>query len=990
MNTPNNQQSLLRRGVPTLLAIISGVVLCCALVLVALIGYNLFFPTARASVPLVLIHSPQHGAQLGVGEITTIHAVARDEENITRVELWVDDELEEVQTSSLQGGITPFPMLVEWQPLTTGTHTLAVRAFNSQGSRAHGSIEVEAIASDDRDGDGIEDTLDTCPDEPGPASPDGCPIPGDADGDEVPDADDACPDEPGLLDDEGCPDRDGDGVPDHLDEDPDEPGPADTDGAPDTDGDGVPDDEDLSPEDPGPADAGGAPESGAGDRDGDGAPDDVDPCPDDAGAPEDGFCPPPGDDPGDPADPPSLFDDPGGVFSGDREIPVLLEIEAYEFSVSGDYHDVWCYVQLGDSDMERYEFEPQGEQFWNIAEVLSGDNSVHLTSFLGESLSVFVECWAGTSYFYTEEGGGGIPEGGGSGTVYDLGSFTTMHESEDWGGRELLADGTGPGGEAFRAKYRICSPSCDEAAIQPPILYNVTFGPLGEGPFLLDWRWDGNEDMIDGFALSVNGTFPEDYRTLPPDERSTDISQLMPSCGQVLDLSIYVYGIDSATGTSWWSPPSNTVIWNGDSCPRTVLVTFGALDTGALRSRKGPIYGTFMVNDVPLLASGRSGTPSFRALDDTERYLNPGNFYWIASLFSNIETEALSCPTCTSNFAPAVNYVEVELGHRESLTFGAIISEEGRYGAVFNAFRSIRPDRLTPGYYSISDNGIILIVTIDVLVGPEAGINPDLVVQEVVMDEGSGQPQIRVFNNAADLVDEEVAINLVRMQTDEDLGTVRSTVTIPSGSSALIPTHMDIEPYDLRLTLDPENTIAEGEDGELNNVYETPVRLRVEFIRIGNHGGPCENWGDRVAEFRFRMKVGHRPPGGAVNWFHLRRYPWTGTVDLNYREDDWDEWENESWPLAGDPFFIFEFDMPAEDDLIIWADGHEDDVGLGADDYMGTVRVAFDREDNYGSRDENHGAVSSGYISCGDGGTSLGWGGSDSGFRVTWNITRIH
>jgi OOP family OmpA-OmpF porin len=58
------------------------------------------------------------------------------------------------------------------------------------------------------------------------------PVPGDRDGDGVPDAEDRCPDEPGPKELEGCPDRDGDGVPDIDDKCPDEPGPAQNDGCP--------------------------------------------------------------------------------------------------------------------------------------------------------------------------------------------------------------------------------------------------------------------------------------------------------------------------------------------------------------------------------------------------------------------------------------------------------------------------------------------------------------------------------------------------------------------------------------------------------------------------------------------------------------------------------------------------------------------------------------------------------------------------------------
>ncbi|MEM9731439.1 MAG: OmpA family protein, partial [Myxococcota bacterium] len=89
----------------------------------------------------------------------------------------------------------------------------------------------------DRDGDGIIDELDACPDDPedydGFQDEDGCPdLDNDADG--IPDLEDACPDEPGPPENNGCPDtdRDGDGVPDRVDNCPDEPGPPQNQGCP--------------------------------------------------------------------------------------------------------------------------------------------------------------------------------------------------------------------------------------------------------------------------------------------------------------------------------------------------------------------------------------------------------------------------------------------------------------------------------------------------------------------------------------------------------------------------------------------------------------------------------------------------------------------------------------------------------------------------------------------------------------------------------------
>jgi outer membrane protein OmpA-like peptidoglycan-associated protein len=153
----------------------------------------------------------------------------------------------------------------------------------------------------DRDGDGILDKDDLCPDVPAGPHPDrtrpGCPL-SDRDGDGVFDKDDLCPDVPaGAHPDpakRGCPllDRDHDGIFDRDDVCPDEPaGPhpsATRRGCPDTDkdGDGVFDSVDVCPDvpaglHPDPA----RPGCPVPDRDGDSVPDPVDACPDTPGAP---------------------------------------------------------------------------------------------------------------------------------------------------------------------------------------------------------------------------------------------------------------------------------------------------------------------------------------------------------------------------------------------------------------------------------------------------------------------------------------------------------------------------------------------------------------------------------------------------------------------------------------------------------------------------------------------------------------------------------
>ncbi|MEO6540694.1 MAG: OmpA family protein, partial [Ferruginibacter sp.] len=112
----------------------------------------------------------------------------------------------------------------------------------------------------DRDGDGVLDGVDRCPDVPGLASLQGCP---DRDGDGIADIDDKCPDVPGTARYQGCPipDTDKDGVNDEVDKCPTVPGLARYQGCPipDTDGDGVNDEEDKCVNDKGPASNFGCP-----------------------------------------------------------------------------------------------------------------------------------------------------------------------------------------------------------------------------------------------------------------------------------------------------------------------------------------------------------------------------------------------------------------------------------------------------------------------------------------------------------------------------------------------------------------------------------------------------------------------------------------------------------------------------------------------------------------------------------------------------------
>ncbi|MEP6616754.1 MAG: OmpA family protein [Ginsengibacter sp.] len=120
---------------------------------------------------------------------------------------------------------------------------------------------VELPVVTDRDGDGITDSLDACPDQAGPLALNGCP---DRDGDGIADKDDKCPDVAGLAKYAGCPvpDTDNDGINDEEDKCPTVAGVARYQGCPvpDADNDGVNDEEDKCPNEAGPPSNFGCPE----------------------------------------------------------------------------------------------------------------------------------------------------------------------------------------------------------------------------------------------------------------------------------------------------------------------------------------------------------------------------------------------------------------------------------------------------------------------------------------------------------------------------------------------------------------------------------------------------------------------------------------------------------------------------------------------------------------------------------------------------------
>jgi len=203
-------------------------------------------------------------------------------------------------SGELLGGIKLFVEQNSYLFAAGGSRALLFSGFEAADARVVLGFVYEPSIGD-KDGDGILDDVDECPDDPEDfdkfEDADGCPDP-DNDNDGILDVDDRCPnipeDKDGDEDIDGCPegdkrgDRDGDGIYDDVDKCPDDPedrdGFEDEDGCPDPDNDkdGILDREDQCPDDPEDfdkfEDTDGCPEL---DNDLDRIPDGEDQCPND-------------------------------------------------------------------------------------------------------------------------------------------------------------------------------------------------------------------------------------------------------------------------------------------------------------------------------------------------------------------------------------------------------------------------------------------------------------------------------------------------------------------------------------------------------------------------------------------------------------------------------------------------------------------------------------------------------------------------------------
>lgn len=117
--------------------IISGVVALIIIVLsiAAITAYLLFQnrETPVAQIPTVIITAPVAGSEVTANESVTVQATASDPTGVVRLELWVDGVKTAEAASPVPQGQSTLTASLQWVPLSTGSHTLEIKAYNQEG-----------------------------------------------------------------------------------------------------------------------------------------------------------------------------------------------------------------------------------------------------------------------------------------------------------------------------------------------------------------------------------------------------------------------------------------------------------------------------------------------------------------------------------------------------------------------------------------------------------------------------------------------------------------------------------------------------------------------------------------------------------------------------------------------------------------------------------------------------------------------------------------
>jgi hypothetical protein len=136
-----------------LLIIIGLLFLVGLIVLGVVLGWFYNRGKRLTSRPLVLIHSPISNDQYQVGDGILVHATAREDQGLKRIELWVNDSLVDALDAEKP---TPTNLVFasSWIPTYVGEHQIIVLAISADDIQGQSSLSVYTIEANE-DGTGV-------------------------------------------------------------------------------------------------------------------------------------------------------------------------------------------------------------------------------------------------------------------------------------------------------------------------------------------------------------------------------------------------------------------------------------------------------------------------------------------------------------------------------------------------------------------------------------------------------------------------------------------------------------------------------------------------------------------------------------------------------------------------------------------------------------------------------------------------------------------
>jgi len=113
---------------------------------ILVLGLVYFSSRAKAfnSRPLVLIHNPINYDEVDVGDALNVHATARSDKGLERIELWANDSLIAVQHAPEGTSPTNLTISKSWLVLMEGSNILISRAYSTDGTSGQAAVEITA------------------------------------------------------------------------------------------------------------------------------------------------------------------------------------------------------------------------------------------------------------------------------------------------------------------------------------------------------------------------------------------------------------------------------------------------------------------------------------------------------------------------------------------------------------------------------------------------------------------------------------------------------------------------------------------------------------------------------------------------------------------------------------------------------------------------------------------------------------------------------